>query len=127
MTRVFVGRVGLPAVGLCAAVATAIVSPAPDAAAAVRVCRPAVSGAVGEGKTDLEAKRLAVASWATRAGQYGAAYASWRIANNKKLICTAGGHGRMRCQATANPCTIVQNPGLQPQKPARPKAPGIEV
>jgi hypothetical protein len=127
MTRVFVGRVGLPAVSLCAAVATAIVSHAPDAAAAVRVCRPAVSGAIGEGKTDQEAKRLAIANWATRAGQHGAAYASWRIANNKKLICAAGGHGRMRCQATANPCAIVQNPGLLPKKPARPKSSGIEA
>jgi hypothetical protein len=109
------------------AVAAAIVIPVRDAGAAVRVCRSAVSGAVGEAKTEREAKRLALESWAARAGQNGTAYTSWRLANNKRLACRTGGNGSVRCQATANPCALAQNPRLQRPKPVRNKSRGIEI
>jgi hypothetical protein len=124
----FVRRLALRTLGLCAAAGTATVCAAPDSEAAVRMCRPVVSGAVGEAKTEQEAKRVALESWAARAGRYGAAYASWRTANHKRLACRAGGNGVTRCQATASPCAIAQNPRLQRPKPSRKKnSRGIDV
>jgi hypothetical protein len=123
----FVRRLALRTLVLCAAAGTATVCPAPDAGAAVRICRPAVSGAVAEAKTEQEAKRFALESWAARAGRYGAGYASWRVANNKRLACRAGGNGVTRCQATASPCAIAQNPRLQRPRPTRKNSQGIDV
>ena len=125
MAPVFVGRLELPQLGLCVVVGLVVMCPAAEAA--VRLCRPAVSGAVGEAKTEQEAKRFAIASWVARANQYGVAYTSWRMANNKRLACKAGGNGTVRCQATANPCTIAQNPRLRPQEPRRGNSQGIEI
>lgn len=127
MTSVYLGRLGLPTLGLCAAAGSAIVGPVPDAAAAVRICRPAVFGAVGEAKSEREAKRFALQNWVARAGQYGAAYASWRMANNKKLACKSSGNGVTRCQATANPCAISQTPRPQPLRPRPTRSRGIEA
>jgi hypothetical protein len=125
MTPVFLGRLELPRLGLCVVVGFVVMCPAAEAA--VRLCRPAVSGSVGEAKTEQEAKRFAIASWAARASQYGVAYTSWRMANNKRLACKAGGSGSVRCQATANPCVIAQNPRLRPPKPQRGNSQGIEI
>jgi hypothetical protein len=113
--------------GLCGAAGAASLCPALDARAAVRVCRPAVSGAVGEATTEQEAKRLALANWVARAGQYGAGYSSWRMANNKRLACRAGSNGSTRCQATATPCIIKQNPRLPRPNQPRKKSEGIEA
>jgi hypothetical protein len=125
MTPVLLGRLELPQLGICVVVSLIVMCSAAEAA--VRICRPAVSGAVGEAKTEQEAKRFTISSWIARAGQYGVAYTSWRMANNKRLACRAGGNGTVRCQATANPCTISQNPRLGPPKPRRGDSQGIEV
>jgi hypothetical protein len=125
MTPGFVGRSELPQLGLCVVVSLVVMCPAAEGA--VRLCRPAVSGAVGEAKTEQEAKRFAIESWVARVSQYGVAYTSWRMANNKRLACNAGGNGTVRCQATANPCAIAQNPRLHPPKPRRRNSQGIEV
>jgi hypothetical protein len=125
MTPVFVGRLELPQLGLCVVAGLVVMCPAAEAA--VRLCRPAVSGAVGEAKTEQEAKRFAIESWVARAGQYGVAYTSWRMANNKRLACKAWGNGSVRCQATANPCTVAQNPRLRPPKPRGGNSQGIEI
>jgi hypothetical protein len=125
MTPVSVGRLELPQLGLCVVAGLVVMCPAAEGA--VRLCRPAVSGAVGESNTEQEAKRFAIASWVARASQSGAAYTSWRMANNKRLACKAGGNGTVRCQATANPCAIAQNPRLRPPKPRRRNSQGIEV
>jgi hypothetical protein len=127
MGAVFVRRLALRTLGLCVAAGTATLYPVPDAGAAVRICRPAVSGAAGEAKTEQEAKRFALESWVARAAQYGAAYASWRMANNKRLACRAGANGVTRCQATGQPCVIAQNPRPKQPKPPRKKSRGIEV
>jgi len=127
MWPVFDRRLALRTLAPCAAAGLAALNPLSGAEAAVRVCRPTVSGAVAEAKTELEAKRIALDSWVARAGQSGAAYASWRMANNKRLACRAGGNGVIRCQATGRPCTIAQNPRLQQPKPLRKKARGIDV
>ena len=123
----FVRRLAPRTLGPCAAAGLAALYPLPAAEAAVRTCRPAVSGALAEAKTEQEAKRIALDSWVARAGQYGAAYASWRMANNKRLACRAGGNGVIRCQATGRPCAIAQNPRLQRPKPLPKKARGIDV
>ena len=127
MKPAFIRKLALRTLVLCAAAGIGTLGPVPDARAAVRVCRPAVSGVVGEAKTEQEAKRLALASWVARAGQYGADYASWRMANNKRLACRAASNGVMRCQATARPCAISQNPRLPRPKPPRNKSQGIEA
>jgi hypothetical protein len=127
MWPVFARRLALRRLGPCAAAGLAALYPLPEAEAAVRICRPAVSGAVGEAKTEQEAKRIALDSWVARAREYGAAYASWRMANRKRLACRAGGNGVIRCQATGRPCAIAQNPRQQRPKPPRKTLPGIEV
>jgi hypothetical protein len=127
MRPAFNRQVALRTFGLCAAVGAVTLYAATDVRAAVRMCRSPVSGAVSEAKTVQEAKRLALASWVARAGQYGAGYAGWRTANNKRIACRAGSNGVTRCQATARPCTIAQNPRLQRPKQPRKKAQGIDA
>ncbi|MEO1205364.1 MAG: hypothetical protein AAFV45_03455 [Pseudomonadota bacterium] len=90
------------------------------AAAAVRVCKPLVVGAIEKNVQEKAAKRAALASWFARSKVVGIAQPSWRLANNKRLRCEVV-EGRYECIALGQPCTIKQvapKPRLQPKGPS---------
>lgn len=95
------------------------------AAAAVRVCLEPVAGEAREASTDLEARRLALESWTSKALAAGARAPIWRTAVDQHLRCLIGANGLNRCQAIARPCTIEQvpPPGLVPI----PRDPGRKI
>jgi hypothetical protein len=83
--------------------------PATPGSAAIRLCRPPVTGEPQEGASEPEAKRLALASWVEIAGhRHGNHYTAWRLAYRKSLDCTPLAQGRVRCVAIGHPCTISQ-------------------
>lgn len=92
------------------------------ASAVTRVCGPRLDGVWHSATTERAARSGALASWVEQAGRLGPAFASWRLAGNKSITCSAAG-GQVRCQARGSPCIISQVP-LRPgvPLPARPPA-----
>ena len=96
----------------------ALAGSAPSVSAAVRSCKPAVSGAIARAPDEATGKRKALESWTSKAAQFGQAYTSWRIAYQKVLGCKKAVSGEgVECIAYAAPCTIAQTPS----PPAAPK------
>jgi hypothetical protein len=99
------------------------------ALAATRVCAPRLDGVWHSAATERAARTGALASWVAQAGRLGPAFASWRLANNKSITCSAPAGGQVRCQARGSPCIMSQVP-LRPGAPLpfRPPAPrGSEI
>jgi hypothetical protein len=81
-----------------------------DAFAAVRLCKPIVSGGFVAGATEMEARKAALDGWKAKALDHGEEYASWRLAADKFLECLPRKGGGYECIARAAPCTIEQAP-----------------
>jgi hypothetical protein len=79
---------------------------------AVRVCKGPVSSAVAIEKSEKAGKRRALDDWKAKAGLFGVEYASWRLAANKRLACTAVKGQGHACLAHGSPCIIKQVPPL---------------
>lgn len=113
---------GAGAVWLSSCSVLLVLAASPTASvAAMRVCQSEISSGLQKGKTEQEARALAVASWNRQAAAYGDGYA-WTGAINKFLNCSAGADGAHQCLAKALPCTIFQVP--LPPGTFRPAAPG---
>jgi hypothetical protein len=74
------------------------------------VCEPSHAGQVAEDKSELEARKRALASWAALAVRNGEQYGRWGLAWNRQLDCAPTGAGTFRCKAVGHPCTIRQVP-----------------
>ena len=83
-----------------------------QAKGAVRVCKGAVSSTVVIEKSEKAGKRRALDEWKAKAGVFGVGYASWRLAANKRLACTAVKGQGHACLAHGSPCIIKQVPPL---------------
>lgn len=92
-----------------------------SARAAVLICQPAVSSGPQEGKTEHEARALAISAWITEAAKYGRAYTAWRIAAGKLYGCSKTASGTFHCVAKAEPCAVSQVPPPGTFAPRRPQ------
>jgi hypothetical protein len=101
-------------------VSAAVLSPA---AAAVRQCGDIISSEVVRAPTELEAKKIAIDQWHTRALKLGAGVDSWRLAAEKSLKCFPKDQG-FECVAFGRPCIIDQTPNT-PVTPPGGKGQGI--
>jgi hypothetical protein len=86
--------------------------------AAVRTCLPPVVSDVIQADTDLAGKRQALESWTTKVARIGPQFGRWQLATKRVLACrpmptATPGSNRLACVASAQPCTIQQNPGQQ--------------
>jgi hypothetical protein len=81
-----------------------------DAPAAVRLCKPVVSGGLVTGNEETATRKAALDAWKALALEHGEQYASWRLAADKFLECLPGKGGGYECIARAAPCTIDQAP-----------------
>ena len=93
-----------------AMVAGASLTSAAPARAAVSVCADVLTGKLAVARTELEAKRAALASWREGARLVGEGYTRWEIAWKRRIDCRKLSDGRFQCQAIAQPCTIAQVP-----------------
>ena len=99
--------------------AVLLVSPAQ---AAMRYCSPPLISSAGQGRTELEAKKLALDDWFAKAKAQGFKDSLWRTAADKSLICKALEGGKFECTAAGRACTILQVPPRA--APAAPKTDG---
>ena len=81
-----------------------------DAGAAVLICQASVSSGLQEGRTEQEARALAISAWITEASRYGQAYTAWRLAAGKFYTCSKTASGAFQCMAKAEPCSVSQVP-----------------
>jgi hypothetical protein len=92
------------------ALVLALLSAAPRAEASWAICLDTLTGAAMTARTELEAKRKALADWVDKAGTQGVAFTRWQLAWNRQLTCEPVGDGQMRCVARGRPCRISQTP-----------------
>lgn len=92
-----------------------------QANAAVRSCAPPVLGDLTNARSELEARRGAIASWRRKALRSGRAYTSWRLAVDKRAKCAPLKDGRFACVAFARPCRIQLGPNDRRGLPSRPR------
>ena len=82
---------------------------AAPASAAIRLCKPVLTGEAHDAAHEDDARRLALESWVAIAERrHGNRFTAWRLAYMKSLDCAALARGRVRCVATGSPCTISQ-------------------
>lgn len=126
----------MPNVGkLLAAVGLMLVLEPGQASGAVKVCREAITGDEMKAPREIDARQLALRSWATLASLHGEAFASWRAAAGRSLSCRRLADSLVHCQARASPCGLTQTapsqqpggPGIAPRQPAPPPAPKGET
>ena len=91
------------------AVGAALVLAVSPAAAAVNECVDELAGRRFEAKSELDAKKQALADWTAQAAKLGEGYTRWQIAFNRRFDCKPAASG-VSCQAIARPCTIKQVP-----------------
>ena len=96
---------------LAAVLAIIVISPA---AAAVRQCGEIISSEIVHAPAELDAKKMAIEQWHTKALKLGAGLESWRLAAEKSLKCFPKDSG-FDCVAFGRPCIIDQAPN-KPQK-----------
>ncbi len=115
-------------VALAMGVSVAVVGmAAPDAAAAVRVCKAPVSSGLATDVSEPGSRRKALSAWVANAKSAGAQNPSWRLASNKILKCARIATGQFDCIARAEPCSISQAaPGL-PRRGIRTKEKPIAI
>lgn len=104
-----------------ACLAGALLAAPPLADAAVRVCAAPVSSGVKEGKSEAEARRLAMTGWIEAARMHGQGYMRWELAEGRRVGCAKGAGGNFQCAAVGRPCSIQQVPPKRPQR----RAPGV--
>lgn len=95
--------------------------------AAVRTCAPPVLGDLTNARSELEARRGAIASWRRKSLRSGRAYTSWRLAVDKRAKCAPLKDGRFACVAFARPCRIQLGPNDRRGLPSRPRPTPIPV
>ena len=96
---------------LICAVATCLLSAAPEAArAAIASCLAPLSGKPAQARGETEARRQALADWTDRARQIGPEYTRWQLAFDRSIDCSRTADGGFLCQAVGRPCTIKQVP-----------------
>lgn len=99
----------------CALIASLVLSN--SAAAAVRVCRGAISGSGVSASGESEARRDALSDWVSTVRKaFGDSYTAWRLATPKAIKCLKDAKG-YTCVALAQPCTVTQ---VAPRNKAKP-------
>jgi hypothetical protein len=92
------------------AAAVACMISAPPALGAWAICNREIVSEPAIAKTELEAKRLALADWTEKARRDGEAFTRWQLAWNRRLTCEPADSGLYQCTALGRPCRISQTP-----------------
>ena len=68
-------------------------------------------------KSEIEAKKQAMADWKQASVAAGVDNPAWRIAINKSFECEPDDDGQITCTAAGDPCTILQVPPSSTETP----------